>query len=91
MREASRMMTHKGLNISLNNRCGISVQKELMTLADDFIYHPGCIFHFTPLIPTLVILIHTSKLTLLFSHVYDGIYEVTIFDKVVCQINRRVV
>lgn len=36
MREASRMMTHKGHNISLNNRCGISVQKELMTLADDF-------------------------------------------------------
>lgn len=36
MREASRMMTHKGRNISLNNRCGISVQKELMTLADDF-------------------------------------------------------
>lgn len=33
---ANRMMSYGGNNISPNNRCGISVQKELMTLADDF-------------------------------------------------------
>lgn len=33
---ANKMMAYKGDSISLNNRCGISVQKELMTLADDF-------------------------------------------------------
>ena len=27
---------HKKTNIAVNNRCGIAVQKELMTLADDF-------------------------------------------------------
>lgn len=27
---------HKRPNIAVNNRCGIAVQKELMTLADDF-------------------------------------------------------
>lgn len=34
IKEAKKMMK-KG-NISINNRCGISAQKELMTLADDF-------------------------------------------------------
>lgn len=29
-------MKYKGNDISINNRCGISAQKELMTLADDF-------------------------------------------------------
>lgn len=31
---------HKKPNIAVNNRCGIAVQKELMTLADDF-----CLLH----------------------------------------------
>lgn len=36
MKEAKKMMSHNGNNISINNKCGISAQKELMTLADDF-------------------------------------------------------
>ena len=34
--EAKKMMRCKGNDISINNRCGISVQRELMRLADDF-------------------------------------------------------
>jgi len=36
IKEAKKMMSYKGNNISINNVCGISTQKELMTLADDF-------------------------------------------------------
>lgn len=36
IKEAKKMMKYKGNNISINNVCGISTQKELMTLADDF-------------------------------------------------------
>lgn len=36
IRTARRMMAHEGNSITLNNKCGISVQKELMTLADGF-------------------------------------------------------
>lgn len=36
IKEAKRMMRCKGNDISINNRCGISVQRELMRLADDF-------------------------------------------------------
>lgn len=36
MKETKKMMEYKGNDISINNVCGISVQKELMTLADDF-------------------------------------------------------
>jgi len=31
-----KKITHNGTTISLNNKCGISVQKELMIFADDF-------------------------------------------------------
>lgn len=34
--EAKKMMEYKGNTMLVNNVCGISVQKELMTLADDF-------------------------------------------------------
>ena len=36
IKEAKKMMSYKGNNISTNNVCGISAQKELMTLTDDF-------------------------------------------------------
>lgn len=36
IKEAKKMMKYKGNNISNNNFIGISTQKELMTLADDF-------------------------------------------------------
>lgn len=36
IKEVKKMMKNNGNNISINNRCGISAQKELMTLADDF-------------------------------------------------------
>ena len=34
--EAKKMLKYKGNNMPINDRCGISAQKELMTLADDF-------------------------------------------------------
>lgn len=36
MKEAKKMMAYNGNNISINNKCGISAQKELITLADEF-------------------------------------------------------
>lgn len=36
IKEAKKMMKHKGNGISINNSLGISAQRELMTLADDF-------------------------------------------------------
>lgn len=36
IKEAKKMMRCRGNDISINNRCGISAQRELMTLADDF-------------------------------------------------------
>lgn len=36
IKEAKKLMSYHGNNISINNRCGISAQKELMTLANDF-------------------------------------------------------
>ena len=36
IKEAKKLMSYHGNNISVNNKCGISAQKELMTLANDF-------------------------------------------------------
>ena len=36
IKEAKKLMNYKGNNISVNNLLGISAQKDLMTLADDF-------------------------------------------------------
>ncbi|MCX4340827.1 MAG: hypothetical protein OSJ72_14435 [Lachnospiraceae bacterium] len=36
VKAVKKMMNYKGKNISVNNLLGISAQKELMTLADDF-------------------------------------------------------
>lgn len=36
MKTAKKLMNYKGSDISVNNLLGISAQKELMTLADDF-------------------------------------------------------
>lgn len=36
IKEAKKLMNYKGNNISINNLIGISAQKDLLTLADDF-------------------------------------------------------